>query len=91
MIPQRVIDINTRVADLTVAELLHIIDCHIESQEDVQDDIKGIKGLADYLGCSVRTAQSIKSSGKIDSATKQIGRQVIFSKKKLSKLLYIHK
>lgn len=87
MNPSRVIDINSRVGDLTVGELLYIIDSHISRCVDTQDNIKGLKGLAEFLGCSLRTAQAIKSSGKIDAATMQIGRQIIFDRKKLIKLL----
>ena len=34
-------------------------------------------GLADVFGCSVTTAQRIKSSGKIDRAITQTGRTIV--------------
>lgn len=43
--------------------------------------IHGIRGLADYLGVSIPTAQKYKDSGILDSAIRKVGRQFNFDAK----------
>lgn len=75
-------ELTTRLSDLTLGDLIAVIDERRESEF-----VSGINGLAEYLQCSSRTAQSIKSSGKIDEATIQVGRTILFEKRKLKELL----
>lgn len=75
-------ELTTRLADLTLGDLIAVID---ERRDN--EFVSGINGLAEYLQCSIRTAQTIKSSGKIDEATIQVGRTILFEKDKLKKLL----
>lgn len=67
---------------LTVGEFLEL-QKRME-QPAVQDFTKqekkyvyGIEGLAAIYGCSRKTAQRIKSSGKIDKAITQVGRTIV--------------
>ena len=78
------IDKNTKLSDLTVGELLEILGGGIQPRR-----IHGVEGLAEYLGCSKRTAQRIKSSGAIDKAIIQQGRTVVFDEKILRTLLRV--
>ena len=48
---------------------------------------QGLDGLAELLGCSKRTAQNIKTSGKIDKAVYQEGRMIIIDADKAIELL----
>lgn len=79
--------LDTKVSDMTIAELLSCIDEYFENKNKAGEKIRGIKGLADYLKCSLRTAQELKSSGKIDKAIQQSGRVIIIDKDKLNKIL----
>lgn len=78
--------LNTRVSELTVEQLLSIIDRHFEERAESRK-IRGIDGLAEYLHCSVRTASRLKASGQIDKAIIQAGRTVVFDEMQLRKLL----
>ena len=71
----------------SMAETLHSI-----LQELIKPDRKyvyGIQGLADLLHCSRLTAQHIKNSGKIDDATIQFERTVIFDAEKVMESLKV--
>lgn len=46
-------------------------------QPEVKRYVYGMKGLAQILGCSVATAQRIKSSGRLDKAISQDGRIIV--------------
>lgn len=48
-------------------------------------EVYGIRGLADYLGCSTTTAQKIKNAGKIPFVN--IGNRVVFNSADLDKFL----
>jgi len=50
--------------------------------------IRGIHGLAKYLGVSVGRAQYLKNSGKLDGTYFQDKRTVIFSRELLDKRLF---
>lgn len=51
----------------------------------VGKEIRGIRSLAEYLGCSIVTAQKLKNEGKIPYST--IGNRVIFNSIELDKFL----
>ena len=51
----------------------------------VGKEIRGIRALAEYLGCSIVTAQKLKNDGKIPYST--IGNRVVFNSIELDKFL----
>lgn len=77
---------DTKLADLTLGELLDCIDEHL-ARRPASGQIKGVEGLAEYLHCSVRSAQRLKSSGKIDRALIQSGRTILIDEEKLRREL----
>ena len=76
---------NTRIIDLTVAELAEVIDKAVEESlarrkqsESAQPRlVYGIKGIAQVFGVSERQARYIKSSGVISKAIRQQGRTIV--------------
>lgn len=52
-----------------------------------KERVYGISGLAELLGCSRTVAQTIKSSGAIDDAVTQVGRQIIIDAEHCLELL----
>ena len=64
-------DQNTRIIDLTVAQLAEVIDKAVEDSlnrrsqttDNAPRYVHGIKGIADIFGVSERQARYIKSSG----------------------------
>ena len=75
------IDPNTRLIDLTVGQLLELIES--ASGKPTQGAPKerrleyGIAGIARIFNCSISTANRIKASGKIDKAISQLGRLIV--------------
>lgn len=83
---------DTPLWQLTVAEYIELnkklieeIRLKEEEKEAPQspDVLRGLDGLAAFLGCCKRTALKLKQSGKIDAAYIQEGRKILFDKKKL--------
>lgn len=78
-------DPNTRLIDLTVAQLAEIIDKAVEDslrrrqpqQDSSPQFVYGIKGIAALFGVSERQARYIKSSGAISKAIRQQGRTIV--------------
>lgn len=78
-------DLNSRVIDLTLGELLDAVEEKLRAilpgslQKQPQDKnfVYGLKGLAKLLGCSKTTAARVKASGKYDAAITQIGALLI--------------
>lgn len=75
---------NTRIIDLTVAQLAEVIDKAVEeslrrrsNQETPSRFVYGIKGIAEIFGVSERQARYIKSSGVISKAIRQQGRTIV--------------
>ncbi len=64
---------DTPLKDLTLGQLLNILNEHTPPQNQL---IYGISGLAKLLNCSTVTAQSIKNSGAIPYV--QSGRKIVF-------------
>ena len=76
---------DTRIIDLTVAQLAEVIDRAVEeslSRRTPSTDnrprlVYGIKGIAQLLGISERQARYIKASGTISRAIRQQGRTIV--------------
>ena len=87
----RTLDMNTPVWQLTVGELIDLVQKSMRTEEAQREKEKelvyGIDGLARLLGCSKTTAQIRKSRGDFDSATYQTGRKVAFDKAKILDLI----
>lgn len=75
---------NKRIFELTVDEFLVLLNQHFPQGANVvqaepaadKKYIYSIKGLAEFLNCSVPTAQKIKNSGSIPFM--QTGRKCVF-------------
>lgn len=76
---------DTRIIDLTVAQLKEVIDRAVEeslARRQPQENttprlVYGIKGIAEIFGVSERQARYIKSSGVISRAIRQQGRTIV--------------
>ena len=69
------IDPNTRIIDLTVGELMELIEAAQTEKTTPQAPtapekrfVYGIAGIAQVFNCSMTTANRIKASGRIDRA-----------------------
>jgi hypothetical protein len=89
-----IISDTTPIWQLTVAEFKSLIreaqaqETKSERPVETQDEyVYGISGLAEFLNCSKTTAQKLKSSGRIDKAITQVGRQIIINKKQVINIL----
>ena len=70
-------DYEKRIIDLTVADLIEVIDSRIKQlivENRPKRLVYGIAGIAGIFNCWTATAQRIKSSGRIDEAITQVGR-----------------
>ena len=82
-------DLNTRIIDLTLGELLEAIeervkDCQQKPEETTNKNfVYGLKGLAKLLGCSKTTAARVKATGDYDEAITQIGALLIIDADKV--------
>lgn len=85
-------DNNTRIIDLTVGQLVVLIQDTIRKEavkHNEQDEfVEGLSGLAQVLGVSITTAQKIKNSGLLNDAIGQVGRKIIVNATK-AKNIYI--
>ena len=75
---------DTRIIDLTVAQLAEVIDRAVEDSlrrrqpsEQTRRYVYGIQGIAELFGVSERQARDIKSSGVISKAIRQQGRTIV--------------
>lgn len=48
-----------------------------KEKENASKYVRGIGGLAEFLGCSKSTANRLKASGILDPAIKQVGKIII--------------
>lgn len=78
------IDPNTRIIDLTVGELMELIEAAQTEKTTPQAStppekrfVYGIAGIAQVFNCSMTTANRIKASGRIDRAIMQNGRIIV--------------
>lgn len=76
------IDPNTRIIDLTVGELMELLEtikttpqaAPIKPEKRL---VYGIAGIAQLFNCSMTTANRIKASGRINRAIMQNGRTIV--------------
>jgi hypothetical protein len=86
-------DLNTRIIDITVGELLDLIK-RTEQPAQPKDFtptsgkeyVYGLAGIAKLLGCSKQHAMRLKASGKLDEAIKQDGRIIVTDARKALEL-----
>ncbi len=85
---------DTRIIDLNVGELQQLIaselaKIQVQTNQVSQDSgwCRGLQEFADFLGCSLGTANKIKSSGKIDDAVCQYGRMIMINKSRALELI----
>lgn len=78
------IDSNTRLIDLTLGQLIEQLMNLFETkqkpvavQPEKRNLVHGIAGIARLYNCSLKTANRIKKSGKINEAITQHGRYII--------------
>lgn len=69
--------LDTRISDLTVGELLDILDGRYSVRGRSPKTVFGLDGIAELYGCSKTTAARMKKSGILDDAITQIGRKII--------------
>lgn len=80
---KKIIDNETPLAMLTVGELKEVLSSIQSKLEPIVENnqkknfVYGIHGIASIFGCSIPTAQKIKSSGTIDGAITQLGRLIV--------------
>lgn len=54
------------LADLIISRMnLNQVPSEIQEPSTTRVKVNGIRGLAEYMGCSIATAQKIKNSGKL--------------------------
>jgi hypothetical protein len=76
------IDPQTRIIDLTVGQLMELLESAQGAPQAVQEvkehrKVYGIAGIAQIFNCSMTTANRIKRSGRIDRAITQHGRIIV--------------
>lgn len=78
------IDPNTRLIDLTVGDLMELLESMQDEKTAPQAAtvperkyVYGIAGIAQIFNCSMTTANRIKASGRIDRAISQTGRIIV--------------
>ena len=87
---------ETPIWQLTVAEFREIIREGNQQQTTPEpariqiECVYGIAGLAELIGASKTTAQKLKSSGILNEAITQVGRQIIINKKIALQILGIY-
>lgn len=93
---QPLITSETRIIDLTVGQLMQLLDkkqapAEIkEEPEKAKRLVYGIAGIAQLFNCSMTTANRIKASGRIDDAITQHGRIIVVDADK-ALVLFNHK
>jgi bacillopeptidase F (M6 metalloprotease family) len=86
------IELNTPVSFLTVGQLIDILKSTAEITQVAVSEKKyiySIQGLADFLQCSIVTAQKLKNSGLIPC--KQLGRKLIFEEGEILAAMHSNK
>lgn len=84
------IDPNTRIIDLTVGQLMELLESVQGATEHAPEQerrlVYGIVGIAQIFNCSIATANRIKKSGKINKAISQRGRLIVVDANKALEL-----
>ena len=87
--------LHATIGDLTEALTMILKDNNLEKEGEVTSAQKhyvyGIAGIAQLFGCSVPTAQRIKSSGVIDEAVSQVNGIIVVDSELALDLLKISK
>ena len=80
---QPLITSDTRIIDLTVGQLMQLLNKK-QAQAEIKEEpekakrlVYGIAGIAQLFNCSMTTANRIKASGRIDAAITQYGRIIV--------------
>lgn len=90
------IDLDTRIIDLTLRQVLDAVEARIRSVQAEREQpaqpgtgryVYGLKGLAELLGCSKTTASRLKQSGKISKAITQIGALIIVDAEEVMRIM----
>jgi len=82
------------LADLKIVIRDVILEQQLESPHEkpsLKKYVYGIAGIAQLLGCSIPTAQRIKSSGELDEAISQTGKILIVDSEMALDLLRLSK
>lgn len=85
---QPLITSDTRIIDLTVGQLMELLEqkqAPVEIKEEPEKAkrlVYGIAGIAQLFNCSMTTANRIKASGRIDDAITQYGRIIVVDAEK---------
>ena len=85
-------DRNKRIIDLTVGELLDLLERNekppivIDTVSDGRRFVYGLAGIAELFGCSKKTASRLKQSGRISGAITQVGSLIITNAEKALEL-----
>jgi hypothetical protein len=86
-------NMNTRVIDLTLGELLDAIEERMQRSQQTtvepagdKNYVYGLKGFAKLLGCSKTTAVRLKASGDFDEAITQVGALLIIDADKVMQI-----
>lgn len=77
--------LNRLLVTITIGEFIELLEELKKPAQPVINDfsgqtekfVYGIAGIAKLFGCSLTTAQKIKSSGKIDKAITQLGKKIV--------------
>lgn len=90
------VDFNTPVWQLTIGQLVDILNSTsrqgdvVEQTEvrefDGDNYVRGLSGLASFLGCSKDHVSKLKSKGVFEGGFVQNGRKIVFDKAKCLKL-----
>lgn len=83
------IDRGTRLVDLTLGDLLAVLDeretCRQETarrEETLPPLVYGLSGIQMLYRCSKSTASRILRGGRIDAAVSQVGRKIVVNTRK---------
>jgi len=84
--------LNKPLFSLTVGEFIELQKntqnpVTIDQTNNLTRYVYGLAGLAELLNCTIRTAQRIKSSGRIDKAVIQTGRTIAINAELAMQLL----
>ena len=88
------VDPNTRIIDMTLADLLAVIDERMASKEQAStlpSVVYGYEGVQEIFKCCRETARSIVKSGRIDAAITRVSpRKIMIDTNKAKSLLNNH-
>lgn len=77
---------NRPLSELTVGELLDLIQSAVSISTLPRRTVHGLQGLADLLGVSISQAKRVVKSGQIDGAVARNGRKIVVDADKALRL-----